>query len=95
MLWDHLLSVISTIGNLCIIVITLYTFYLGFISKRIKVMSISRYRGDDGESIAFLLKNRNMRTLAIQEVVYMSENGFDVPIGRWEEDNIFATKGVA
>ena len=50
-------SSIEWIANLFIVIITIYGFYVAFLSKRISVVSLYKNFGKAGENYIILLKN--------------------------------------
>ena len=73
---------IETIGNLCVIVITIITFYLTLLSRHIKVSSIKhnfdRFYGDE---ISIGIRNKTLHPICI-ESIYIFYQRDDVIIKR-------------
>ncbi|MCD7752688.1 MAG: hypothetical protein LUI10_13300 [Lachnospiraceae bacterium] len=76
MMLQTILSYIQSIGDLCVIGITLYTFYLSFYSLRIDYisggMSTSMFEGD---ALTFVFQSKTMRTMRINEILLITRDG--------------------
>ena len=69
MSWTDVLNFILLIGNICVIAITIYTFRLGFFSKRVTVDMVNWRRSNSGDSISLILKNHSMRSFYIKKLI--------------------------
>ncbi|AYK06545.1 hypothetical protein [Brevibacillus laterosporus] len=72
-------------ANICILLITIYTFYLTFISKKIKFMSISESLSiTDGDNFSVVLENKSLSPLVIEEIYLIIDNKYKVQVKKFE-----------
>lgn len=91
--WNTITSTISLMGDICVSAITIYMFYLGFISDKISIISSSHYYGLDGESFSLLLKNKSMRTISITSVNCIFKGKYRVKMDNFAESVILNPLG--
>ena len=90
MYWKEIVSILEFIGNICVIAITIYTFYLGFLSKRISVVSVRHSYSQDGDSIKISLKNHSMKTISLKKISCIYDNKYEINvIDEYDEDGPF------
>ena len=77
---SKILTIIELLGNLCVILITVYTFSLGFFSSRVTLVSLLHSHGNRGDSLSITLKNRTMKTFFIKSVELIIDNKYSVQI---------------
>jgi len=75
-----ILTVVELLGNLCVILITFYTFFLGFFSKRVTIQATSQQYNSKGNSFALTLKNHSMRTFFIKGIELIVDKKYLVKI---------------
>lgn len=72
---------VSFAANVCILSITVYTFYITFISKKIKILNISQSQSlSDGNSLSVVIENKSLSPLVIEEVCLIIDNKYKVRI---------------
>ena len=79
-----ILDTVSLIGDLCIITITFYTFFLGFCSKKVTVESMGFFGGQECESICLIIKNHAMRAFYIRSISFVFGDKYIVKIGNYD-----------
>ena len=64
-----IMDITDFIGNMCVVAITIYTFYLGYFCKRIKVVSYgSTDSVFEGSQIYFILHSYSLQTFEVKEI---------------------------
>ena len=72
-------------ANMCILVITIYTFFITFISKRIKFRSITVSNShSEGNSFSVVLENKTLSPMLIDDINLIIENQYKVKIKRFD-----------
>ena len=93
MSWDIVINFFCIIvnnveyfANLCVIAITLYVFYLRFISKRISIISGYVNSGRNGTIHSYMIKNHSLREMYISEIYIVYDNRYALHIGSWKDE---------
>ena len=64
-------------ANICILLITIYTFYITFISCKIKFLSISESHPNNNEnSFSVVIENKSFSTLVVTKVSLIVNNEY-------------------
>ena len=80
---------VSCAGDLCILIITIYTFWMNFASKKIKVASFGfSFNTWKSDSINFVLKNKTLRTFPISKIYVVFGGKYRIKIRSYDEPMI-------
>lgn len=55
-------------ADICILLITLYTFYFTFLSQKIAILSYGKSSGNSGDSYNVILENKTLSPIAVKKV---------------------------
>ena len=85
---SSILSVAELLGNISIIFITIYTFALGFFSRRVTLDSMTHHHSVKGDSLSLLFKNHSMRSFFIKGIELVVDNKYSVNIKSTNEEPV-------
>jgi hypothetical protein len=85
MCWNDFLGLISILGDICVIAITIYMFYLEFLSQRIRVTSIEHNFSNGGEWISLIIKNYTKRVITFHKIDLVFNDKIQMNIKEWSE----------
>lgn len=72
-------------ANMCILAITIYTFFITFLSKRIKFRSISiAYSNTEGNSFSVVLENKTLSPILINDINLIVDNQYKVKVKKFD-----------
>lgn len=72
---------IDFLGNICVVAITIYTFYLTFLSKKVKIIGCTtKHSVFEGERLSFTLHNYSMQAFDISRVYLICDKTRLIPI---------------
>lgn len=64
-----IMNITDFIGNMCVVAITIYTFYLGYFCKKIKVVSYGTTDSIfEGSQTYFILHSYSLQTFEVKEI---------------------------
>jgi len=87
--FTNIATIMSGITSSILFGIAIYTFYLTFISKRIKVLSFGfSIHLWESDSIIFVLKNKTLRTFAIKEIHVVFDKKYRLNINNYNEPEL-------
>lgn len=76
---------ITFAADICILLITIYTFYITFISQKIKLISISQSSSNTkGDSFYVVLENKSLSPQVITNINLIIENKYKVNLNKFE-----------
>ncbi len=67
-------EIISFFSDMSIFAITIYTFWLSFFSKNIKILTFGREYSDYGDSMNVVIENKSLSNMAISEIYAIVNN---------------------
>lgn len=80
-------EIAPTVGDICIFIITVYTFYLTLYPKKLKFLDYSIcYSGFWGETIKISLENRSLSSVCVRNVYMKVNDEYIIPIFSGYED---------
>lgn len=72
-------------ADICILLITVYTFYLSFISKKIKFITFGQSTSfSEGESFSVVVENMTAKAIVIKEMFIIVNNEYKISVKRFE-----------
>ncbi len=72
-------------ADICILAITIYTFYITFISQRIKFISLSNSSSNSkGDSFAVVLENKSLSPQVINDIYMIIDNKYKIQVKKFE-----------
>lgn len=72
-------------ANICILLITIYTFYITFISQKIKFISLSNSSSNSkGDSFAVVLENKSLSPQVINDIYMIVDNKYKIQVKKFE-----------
>ena len=72
-------------ANICILLITIYTFYITFLSCKIKFLSINEsHSNNNGNSFSVVIENKSFSTLVVTKVSLIVNNEYKVEIQKFD-----------
>lgn len=72
-------------ANMCILVITIYTFFITFISQKIKLRSISTASSNsEGNSFSVVLENKTLSPILIDNINLIVDGQYKVKVKRFD-----------
>lgn len=78
---SSIMNTVDFLGNFCVVLITLYTFYLTFCSKKIKVIGYSDVTSAfEGEYLKISLQSFSMKAFEITSICVITENGQSISL---------------
>ncbi len=84
-LFIKITDVLNFLGNMCVVAITIYTFYLTFLSKRVKVLGCSETNDVFyGTKLSFTVHNYSMQAFDISDVYLIYGKDHMVPFALWK-----------
>lgn len=76
---------INFAANMCILAITIYTFFITFISKKIKFRSLSiAHSNSEGNSYSVVLENKTLSPILIDDINLIVENQYKVKVKKFD-----------
>jgi len=96
-LFNEIRTWITFLADVCILLITIYTFYLTFLSKKIKVISFGRHLSWEGDSMNIVLENKSLSPISITRIDAIVEKKNKFKFRNFDEPLIlppFSTKVV-
>lgn len=88
---------VSFSANLCILIITLYTFYLTFISKKVRVLFFGKEYSEKGNSLNIVLHNKSLSPITVTSVKVIVNKKYKFLFKNFENPitiNPFTTKYI-
>lgn len=85
-------------ADICILLITAYTFYITFISKKLKLLSFSVNNSDRGDSFHLVLENRSFAPICIEEIYLVFSGQHKIKFGEYQQPvvlNAFSAIGLS
>ena len=85
-------------ANICILLITLYTFYLTFISNKIKILSFRKRFSYEGNSMSIVIENKSLSPISITEICAIAEKKYKFNFKKFDEPLVlapFSTKVIS
>ncbi len=78
---EAIFNTIDFLGNICVVAITIYTFYLTFLSKKVKIIGCAtQHSVFEGERLSFTLYNYSMQAFDISRVYLICDKTRLIPI---------------
>ncbi len=72
-------------ADMCILLITTYIFYLTFISKKIKFMSVSQSLStSNGNNFSVVLENKTLSPVVILDIYLIIDNKYKIQVKKFE-----------
>lgn len=72
-------------ADICILLITIYTFYITFISQKIKFISLSNSSSNSkGDSFAVILENKSLSPQVINDIYMIVDNKYKIQVKKFE-----------
>lgn len=72
-------------ADICILLITIYTFYITFISQKIRFMSISKSSSTtNGDNFSVVLENKTLSPLVIEDIHLIIDNKYKIQVKKFE-----------
>lgn len=82
-------TLVSSIIDIVLFVIALYTFYLTFLSNNVKILSVKFSFGMwKSETVEFLIKNLTLKTVLISKVYAVFDNKYRLPIENYNTPKV-------
>lgn len=95
---DSIREWVNFAANICILLITLYTFYITFLSKKINVLSIgTSSSATKGESISVVIENKTFSSLVVNCVYLIINRQYKILLQCFSEPLVlppFAAKRI-
>jgi len=87
MVWTWIITNAGTIESVCILTITVYTFYLTIFPKKLKFLDFEfRYTAFYGETIKVSLENRSLSSVCVRNIYIKVEDKYLIPIFSGHEE---------
>jgi len=72
-------------ADICILLITIYTFYITFISQKIKFISLSNSSSNSkGDSFVVILENKSLSPQVIKDIYMIVDNKYKILVKKFE-----------
>lgn len=72
-------------ADICILLITIYTFYITFISQKIKFISLSKSSSNSkGDSFVVILENKSLSPQVIKDIYMIVDNKYKILVKKFE-----------
>lgn len=72
-------------ADICILLITVYTFYITFISQKIKFIYLSNFSSDsDGNNFAVILENKSLSPQVIKDICMIIDNKYKIQLKKFD-----------
>lgn len=72
-------------ADICILLITIYTFYITFISQKIKFISLSNSSSNSkGDSFSVVLENKSLSPQVINDIYMIVDNKYKIQVKKFE-----------
>ncbi len=84
-LFDSIRNWVTFGSDICILLITIYTFYITFISQKIKFISLSNSSSNSkGERFSVVLENKTLSPQVINSIYVIIDNKYKVELKKFE-----------
>lgn len=85
----NIATIVSSIIDIVLFVIALYTFYLTFLSNNVKILSVKFPFGMwKNKTVEFLIKNLTLKTVLISKVYAIFDNKYRLPIEDYDTPKV-------
>lgn len=73
------------LADICVLLITAYTFYITFLSKRLKLLSFSENSSNRGDAFHLVLENKSFAPVCIKEIYLVFGGQYKVKFEKYEQ----------
>jgi hypothetical protein len=72
-------------ADICILLITIYTFHFSFVSKKIKFITFGQSSSNsEGESFSVVIENKTAKAIVIKEMFIIVNNEYKIGVKRYD-----------
>ncbi len=73
------------LADICILAITVYTFYITFISKKLKLLSFQQTVSNSGDSYSLVLENKSFAPVSIREISVIFDGNYKMRFNEYAQ----------